>query len=98
MTDIRTRLADLFWDGMIIADADRFIDALLSLPGIAIMELPEPYGYEGELARWETPGGDVEAGDREVLWHTHIYRPPDQAREVAAADAAEEKKASNGNT
>jgi hypothetical protein len=90
VTDIRARLADAlrgtdrYLSG---SDPDQLADVLLSLPGIAIVELPEPNTIAvaaGDLVEFRIVGGDS------VLYQ------PDGARRVAAAllaaaDAAEAK-------
>lgn len=115
MTDIRTRIADALVHEIVVCDrlpnstsfnyGDRLADAVLSLPGIGIVELPEPRPWlyaKDDMPCWDSPGGDIEANrfvvddvqHGEVCYYTHIYSPA-QAREVAAcllaaANTAEE--------
>jgi hypothetical protein len=68
VTDIRTRLADALRKHLLVPkapafrawDVDGLVDALLSLPGIAIVELPEP-----DSTRYD--GDDHEPQDR-LCW------------------------------
>ncbi len=66
MTDIKTRLADALREfhrgaeGVSVTDWTHEIsDALLSLPGIAIVELPDTAGISSQHIRFG-PGGDCE--------------------------------------
>lgn len=101
MTDIRTRLVGALREKLAaICDsdyarwADHFADVLLSLPGIAIVELPEPIGDRSNVTdaiknpRWTctiNPDSSIE-----------FEGSPEEARALAAtllaaANAAEGK-------
>jgi hypothetical protein len=101
MTDIRARLTDALrehasWAVPMRDDAERIADVLLSLPGIAIVELPEPLpGRAGaEMPRWEFGGAVIQSRHP---WVHLDGRALDVAetralatRLLAAANAAEE--------
>lgn len=79
-------------------------DVLLSLPGIAIVELPEPTGSEpatedeNGFVEWEYPQGVVQVFDGGVIgWGRWHFEDATKLREaasalLAAANAAEEQK------
>ncbi|WP_094359966.1 hypothetical protein [Mycobacterium marinum] len=86
MADIREKLAEALAEHYEIA-ARRFADVLLSLPGIAIVELPEPnYRYRNGDPTWR---GDewsiIGAGAGRIEIHATTKLTAANASELAAA-------------
>jgi hypothetical protein len=106
VSDVRARLAraviyELFDEAGREEHALRVADKLLALPGLAIVELPEP---DPDIGSYFDAGcgaiAHVSAGDvrlHSTAWisgpHGGIYRSPNKARELAAALLAAAKAA-----
>ncbi|WP_373202640.1 hypothetical protein [Mycobacterium marinum] len=94
MADIREKLAEALAEHYEIA-ARRFADVLLSLPGIAIVELPQMAGVNSlDNAVWyrepyteQSFDGEVVISDRVAIGVEHLR--PFAAALLAAAAAAE---------
>lgn len=88
MSDLRTRLADALrmnGDTCTRANAEYLADVLLSLPGIAIVELPErlPGFVEGEKPKWAIWNTVIEA-DRAGVHVNGLLMYANEARAYAA--------------
>lgn len=107
VTDLRARIADALREHLIhylsspMIDFEGIADVLLSLPGIAVVELPEGHdvGPPDEpclqftnVVAW--PGSGL-LQDESTLWPHRKHNPTTARRHaaslLAAADAAEEK-------
>lgn len=92
MTDIRTRLADFLYDsGVPPDDVDARVAELLSLPGIAIVGLPEPdhtddrgWMWWSAKGKWDSYDLCIKAGSGVVEHRVRSYAIA-KARALAAA-------------
>ncbi|MCA9843229.1 MAG: hypothetical protein KC491_01130 [Dehalococcoidia bacterium] len=96
MTDtLRDRIADIVahedlpgaWDTALAA-----ADAILALPGIAVVELPEPDHHEpaaddvNGYVEWHYPHGSIAVtDDGTIMWERWHIHDPSRVRAAAAA-------------
>lgn len=104
MTELRERLAKALQQAMfgdpewgMVCNPERLADAVLALPGVAIVALPDAddpdtWEYSGGTHSWTVPNGDDCSEDEQVFTSRHgdveigLDRyTPDDARQLAAA-------------
>lgn len=93
----------MFTENDPVESASAYIaDAILAIPGIAIMELPEPdYGPDGEgQFGWSANGADITAtpdlDGHWSVWDSDCQLEPHDARDLAAALLAAAECAEKG--